>query len=410
MNAAASPARPLPAAFWALWAGLMVNRAATFVVAFLGLFLVRDRGLSPAAAGEIMGLFGLGAMLSGPLGGALADRLGRKPTMMLGLLASAAAVSGLAVARPPALLAALAFGASLLGDVYRPAAHAAVADLVPPDERRRAFGLVYWAVNLGMAVGLAVAGLVASRSLVVLFAADAGTSLLCAVVVLWRVPETRAAGEAHEPVLAGLARVFADGMLMTLLGLVLVSLAVFCQFELALPLDLTAHGFSPSFFALLSAMNCAGVVVLQPILGPRLRGVDAGHLLAASALLIGLGYGANLLGDSALVYLGGTLIWTVGEVVGFPTAAALVADLAPADLRGRYQGAYSMTWGAALMLSPLVSGAVLQRFGARAVWGGCLAAGALVALGQLRAAGPRRRRLAAQRAAEPEGPGSPALA
>jgi MFS family permease len=131
-----------PASFWALWSGLLVNRSATFVVAFLGLFLVRDRGMSPGPAGQLMALYGLGSALSGPLGGVLADRFGRKVTMLLGLLASAAAVTGLALARAPHLLAGLAFAASLLGETYRPAAHAAVADLVAPEERRRAFGLV----------------------------------------------------------------------------------------------------------------------------------------------------------------------------------------------------------------------------------------------------------------------------
>jgi MFS family permease len=81
-------------------------------------------------------------------------------------------------------------------------------------------------------------------------------------------------------------------------------------------------------------------------------------------------------------------------VVGFPVASALVADLAPIELRGRYQGAYAMTWGAALLLAPLAAGTTLQHLGPGAVWAGCLAIGAAVALGHLAAAGPRRRRLA----------------
>jgi MFS family permease len=389
-----TPAR-LPAAFWTLWAGLLVNRSATFVVGFLGLFLVRDRGMSPASAGQVVALYGLGAALSGPLGGALADRLGRRATMLLGLCSSAAAVTGLAFARTPPLLAALTFAASLLGDTYRPAAHAAVADLVAPEERRRAYGLVYWAVNLGMAIGLFAAGIVAERSLRALFLADAGTSLLCAGLVAALVPETRPPGAGHEPAFAGMVRVLRDGTYVTLLVLTLGNLTVFCQWQLGLPLDLAAHGIGPSVFAWLMALNCGGVVVLQPLLGPRLRRLDAGPLLAVSALLMGLGFGLNLLGGHLATYVGGALLWTLAEVIGFPTTSALVADLAPPELRGRYQGAYSMTWGGALMLSPLVAGATLQRFGAPALWAGCLAVGAIVAVGHLAAAGPRRRRLSA---------------
>ncbi|HET9599911.1 MAG TPA: MFS transporter [Anaeromyxobacteraceae bacterium] len=402
---------PLPASFWALWTGLLVNRAATFVVPFLGLYLVRDRGLSAAVAGQIMALYGLGSALSGPLGGALADRIGRKPTMLLGLLSSAAAVVGLAVARPPLVLAALTFASALLGETYRPAAHAAVADLVvAPAERRRAFGLVYWAVNLGMALGLLAAGLVAERSLLALFLADAATSVLCAGLVLWRVPESRPAGAEHDPVLAGMARVFRDGTYVTFLGLTVLGLAVFCQWQLALPLDLAAHGIGPAAFSWLMAFNCGGVVVLQPLLGRRLRTVDSGWLLAASAFLTGLGFGVNLWGGHLAVYVAGTLLWTLAEVVGFPCASSLVAELAPPELRGRYQGAYAMTWGAALMLSPLTAGAVLERWGAAAVWGGCLALGAALAAAHLAVAGPRRRRLAALAASRTDAPSVPGSA
>jgi MFS family permease len=211
--------------------------------------------------------------------------------------------------------------------------------------------------------------------------------------VLARVPETRPVGVGHDPVLAGMARVLRDRTYVTLLALTVAALTVFCQWQLALPLDLAAHGLGPSVFARLMALNCGGVVVLQPLLGPRLRHVDGGWLLATSALLMGLGFGVNLVGGRLAVYVSGTLLWTLAEVVGFPVAAALVADLAPAELRGRYQGAYAMTWGTALMLSPLIAGATLEHFGAPALWAGCLVVGAAVAMGHLVAAGPRRRRL-----------------
>jgi MFS family permease len=176
---------------------------------------------------------------------------------------------------------------------------------------------------------------------------------------------------------------------------------VFTQFQLALPLDMAAHGVPPSSFALLMAFNCLGVVLLQPWLTPLLRRFDGAALLAAATLLFGLGYGLNALVSTLPLYLLGAAFWTVGEVVGFPVAAALVADLAPLPLRGRYQGAFSMTWGLGMTLSPIAGGEVIQRLGAPALWGACLATAVLVALGHLAAGGPRRRRLAQLAAAAP---------
>lgn len=370
---------------------MLVNRLASFVVTFLALYLVTDRGFSADQAGQVVAIYGLGMLLAGPVGGALADRIGRRQTMLLGLTLGGACVAVLGFLRDPAGLTFVAFLAALTGDVYRPAAQAAVADVVAPADRARAYGLIYWAVNLGWAISLSVAGFVAERSMLALFLADAATSLAFALIVLARVPETRPAHHGAAPVVHGLFRVFRDGPFMVFLGLHLAVLLVFTQFQLALPLDYTAHGVGPRAFSLIMALNGLGVVVLQPLLSPLLQRHDGARMLALSSLLIGVGFGLNAFGGSLPAYLAGAVLYTIGEVIGFPVASAIVADLAPPHLRGRYQGAFSMAWGLAFTLSPLLGGEVLHRFGGTSLWLGCLATGALAAALHL-AAGPARRR------------------
>jgi len=90
-DAVASRTRGLPAAFWTIWCGLVVNRLASFVLPFLSIYLVRDRGFLPAQAGRVLALYGVGVTVAGPLGGFLADRAGRRITMVLAL----------ALGRPP---------------------------------------------------------------------------------------------------------------------------------------------------------------------------------------------------------------------------------------------------------------------------------------------------------------------
>lgn len=402
----------LPATFWTLFAGMLVNRLASFVGIFLGLYLVRERGLLPDAAGRVVSLFGVGVLVAGPVGGTLADAIGRRATMLLSLGLGAVVIGAIGFLRAPWLLGLFAFLAALTSELYRPAMNAAIADLVPPADRTRAYGLVYWAVNLGWSISLALAGFVAERSFALLFLADAATCALFALIVFLRVPETRPPGtHAHSP-LAGLSLALRDGPLVAFLLLHLAGLVVFLQFQLAAPLDMAAHGLGPKVFSALMALNGLGVVLLQPFLGPALQRRDGARLLALSALLFGLGFGVNAaLGTApgaALgplpVYTFGVLLWTVGEVVGFPAANALVANLAPVALRGRYQGTFSMAWGLAFAASPILGGEVLTRYGARALWLLCLAIGGSVALGHLAVAGPRRRRLAAIQASPPPQP------
>ncbi len=396
----------LPATFWTLLAGMFVNRLASFVGVFLALYLVRERGLQPDAAGRIVSLFGVGVLVAGPLGGALADAIGRRATMLLSLVLGAFAVGAIGFLREPWLLGLFAFLSAATSELYRPAVNAAIADLVPPLDRARAYGLVYWAVNLGWSMSLVFAGLVAERSFVALFLADAVTCLVFAGLVFLRVPETRPEGtQAHSP-LAGLSLAFRDGPFVAFLLLHLAALVVFLQFQLAAPLDMAAHGLRPAIFSALLALNGLGVVLLQPLVGASLRTRDGARLLAIAALLFGLGFGVNALVESPLaratgplpIYAVGVAFWTVGEVVGFPVAATLVADLAPVALRGRYQGAFSMAWGVAFALAPLLGGELMTRLGAQTLWLFCLALGLVVGALHLAIAGPRRRRLAALQA------------
>lgn len=395
----------LPPVFWTLWTGMLVNRLASFVITFLALYLVRERGFTADAAGRVVALYGVGLLLAGPIGGLLADRHGRRVTMLMGLSLGGLCVAVIGFVRDPLALAVLAFLSALAGDLYRPAANAAIADVVVPADRARAFGLVYWAVNLGWAVSLSVAGFVAERSMLALFLADAVTSFAFAGIVWRHVPETRPAHHAPAPVVGGLVRVFRDRAFVTFLLLHLVVLVVFTQFQLAAPLDYAAHGVGPVSFSALMALNGIGVVVLQPLLSPRLHEHDGARVLALSSVLIGVGYGLNAFAGSLPAYVAATVLFTVGEVLGFPVASAIVADLAPADLRGRYQGAFSMSWGLAFTLSPLIGGEVLHRAGGRALWLGCLVVGLLMALAHLAAGPARQRRLAEIRAAtHPPGP------
>jgi MFS family permease len=412
MIVATPPARPaLPPVFWVLFWATLVNRAASFVAVFLALHLTQALGISETAAGWIVGCWGFGSWIASPIGGAMADRVGRRPTMLFGLATNAAVVVAIAFVSDAALLLCLAFLGGATHQLYIPAASAAVADVVPPDDRARAYGLIYWAMNLGLAIGFAIGGVVPGHYLWLLFVADAGTTFLCALLIAWRVSETRPTGLQHEPMLSGLARVATDGTFMIFTGLHLVALVVFTQFQLALPLDMNSHGQGSRAFAWLMAFNCAGVVVLQPWLAPRLQRFDGSRLLAVSAVLFGVGYGLNALVPgiaqslSALgfgspeiwrfvLYLVGAAFWTVGEVVGFPVASALVADLAPVELRGRYQGAFSMIWGMAMTLSPVLGGLAIDQLGAPALWALCLGVGVAIGVGHLIAAPARRRRLA----------------
>ncbi len=393
----------LPATYWWLWTGMLVNRIGGFVVGFLGLYLTERRGLSVGEAGVYVSLYGLGSVAAGPVAGVLADRFGRRATMLGGLVLGGLGTMSLGFAASPAALAALALAVGFVGEIYRPAVHAAVADVVRPEERPRAYGLLYWAVNLGFTFGFALGGFLATVSWTALFVGDGATTLAFAALVWRRVPETRPAHLPVEPVLrtiAGVAAPLRDGVFASFLGLNFLLVLVFFQFGLALPVEMRSHGISPAGYGALLTLNGVIIVFLQPLSARRLARFDRSRVMAVAAILVGTGFGLNAFCRTVPAYAGAIVVWTLGEIANQPAAASLVADLAPTALRGRYQGAFSLSWATAATVASALGGAILARLGPGALWGGCFALGLLTAAGQLAAARARRERVEATRTGE----------
>src|SRR5438128_2407169 len=89
----------LPGVYWTVWLGTLVNKLGGVVVPFLALYLTRERHLSKALCGLIVACYGGGTVLAGLTGGVLADRVGRRATMLVSLFLGAAAMLGIGLAR-----------------------------------------------------------------------------------------------------------------------------------------------------------------------------------------------------------------------------------------------------------------------------------------------------------------------
>jgi MFS family permease len=373
----------LPRTYWLLWSGVLLNRLGGSVFFLLSIYLTRERGLSPELAGLVISLYAAGAMLSGPAGGVLADRIGRRATLLLSTGGGGALMLAFGFVRTRGV-GALAVLAPLLGffsDLCRPPLQAAVTDVVPPDGRRRAYAFLYWAINLGFGGAAIVGGALAEHHFLLLFVIDGLTTFAYGAIVFAGVPETRPLvvpaqpQPSSTPSLAALIAPFHDRRFMSFLLIQLLLLVAFSQVVVALPLDMRNHGLSTMQIGWLLGLNGLVIVIAQPIALRFVRGLDHVQWLAAGSALTGFGLGAMALAAGGpLVYAAATVLWTLGEI-GFSTAApAIVADLSPIDRRGAYQGTFQLAWGVASMIAPLVGPPVLARAGGPALWIGCLVA------------------------------------
>ncbi|MEV3856130.1 MFS transporter [Streptomyces sp. NPDC050095] len=374
----------LPREFWWLWTSTLVNRLGNFVVVFLALYLTASRGFSAAYAGLVASLMGLGGVIAALLGGVLADRLGRRPTLLGAQLASGATVAVLAFVQDPVGIAVTGFALGVASNASRPAIQAMMADIVPPEDRVRAFSLNYWAINLGFAVSSVYAGFLVAQSYTLGFLVEAGMTFVCALLVFFKVKESRPTsmavpGGTKSAVTMG--TVLRDGRFMLMVGLSFLVAVVFTQSSVGLPIVMGEKGLGSADVGLVAAVNGVIIVALQIPLTRLIQHRDPGRLLTFSSLLIGFGFALTAFAGSVATYALTVVVWTLGEMVNAPTQSGLVARLAPAEGRGRYQGVYTTSWSAAALVAPLAGGWVIDSAGAGWLWAGCAVLGAVTAFG-----------------------------
>ncbi|TCC48659.1 MFS transporter [Kribbella capetownensis] len=372
----------LPRAFWALWVCQLVNRLGSFVQPFLVLYLTHDRHLSAGTAGAVAAAVGAGSVAAQLSGGWLADRVGRRLTMLICFFGTGAALILLGSARSMAMIWVTAFLVGLLGDLFRPAVQATVADLLEPGERVRAYGLLFWAINLGFSVSTVSAGVLASVGYGLLFWLNAGTSVIAGLVIWAMVPESRPAPEAGVPHRPLLPVVLRDTVFLLMILLQIGYATIYMQGYSTLPLAMADDGLPSSTYGLVIALNGVVIVLIQPFLGKWLVKIDRPKLLAVSMLVVGLGFGIGAVVHTWWGYGVSVVVWTIGEIGFAAVIGAVFADLAPIDLRGRYMGLAGMAFGVGTVVGPLTGTNALEHFGPTVTWLGCAVLGVVIFIGQ----------------------------
>lgn len=378
--------RTLPRSAWLLYAGTFISKFGSFVIVFLAVYVTRI-GYSAAEAGMALSAYGFGALISAPVGGHLADRLGRRNSIALSMFMSAGAMLGLSQAHEFALIVALAALAGFTSELYRPAAAALLADFTPAGQRVPAFAMNRLAVNLGFAAGPAVGGFLAQRSFLLLFVGDALTSAIFGVVALAALPRGEraptASGERNWVRVVLSDRGFSIFLAASALGgLILVQ--AFSSFALQV-----SSRFGNAQFGTLISLNGALIVFLELPIASWTQRQRPRRVMALGLLLLGLGFGITLFAGPPAVLALAVIVWTLGEIAFMPVAGAYVADVAPDHMRGRYQGAWGSTFGIAFVLGPTL-GLTFYSVSPVGLWLSCIVLGGVAAT--LVLTGPEARR------------------
>lgn len=375
----------LPREVWLLFATNLINRAGMMVLPFLVLYLTRELGFSLTRAGSMLAVYGASAIVFGPIGGRLSDRIGALPVMRVSLIASGLMLLLFPLAKTFAAVAAMTVLWAGCAEMFRPASLAAITHVVAPEQRRQAFALNRLAINLGMSIGPALGGFLATVSFHAMFVVDAITTLLAGTLLAvtpWRAfsgVNSEAANRQGSRI--GPATILHDGRFLVFLGGVILVGIVFFQHESALPLYLVQYlRLSPAFYGMLFTINTLLIVGLEvPIITATAHWPNRRSLIIG-CILFAVGFGALGVIASPGGVIATVVVWTFGEMLLFPAMSAHMAEIAPENRRGAYMGAYSMSLSISLTVGPWMGTQLLASLGPVRVWSVMFALGALAAL------------------------------
>jgi MFS family permease len=362
-----------PVAVKAIFAGVFVNRAGGFLNIFLVLYLT-SKGHSPAQAAFALGCYGFGGVAGVLIGGVLADRLGARNVTMLSMSSTAVLIVSLLYLPSYLILLAAVAVVGLVSQLFRPAAATLLSQLSPDDRQLMVFAIYRFGLNIGATaaplLGYALYYL-DHRHYTLLFWGEALFAVVYAVLA-WLTLPNRGQGrtETRDPAAPradGYLAVLRDRRYLMFLIAVLFGAAVYVQYLSTLPLDVKAEHVPIFWYTVVVSLNGACVILLELPLTKLSQHWPVRLTCCLAFGFVGLGvlcYGLPL-GPAVLVV--GTLIWTLGEIVGSPALFAYPALAAPPRLRGRYIGGFQFMFGLGSAIGPMIGGLLFVHLGHR-VW------------------------------------------
>jgi MFS family permease len=343
---ARSHAARFPRPYWFLLAGEAVQSVGFGIaVPYMTLYLTGPVGITAAQTGVMMLVWTTVSLAGQPLGGVLADRIGRRPVMIGGLAGAGVSAAGLAFVSSfwQVIVVTVAWGT--FNSIFEPAAGAYIADVTEPGLRTEAYGLWHVMANAGFALGPPIGALVIWLSSMRTTYLLTGVAILVYLAIAFRaLPESKSApGEGEPP--ARFREALRDRVLLLLaLGTATATFA-FAFFEEALPVFLhEERGLAVVTWGLILGINPILVTLFQyPISRWASRRSSRG-VLAAGAILQGAALMLLLPFETVAALVVAVVVLTAGEMLIAPVSSAVAAELAPERLRGSYQGVINLAW------------------------------------------------------------------
>ncbi len=369
-----------PRQFWLMFCGMTISTlGASMIWPFLMIYVSGKLELPRTTVAFLFTINSAAGLISSFLAGPIIDRVGRKGVMIFSLIGNGVAYFLLSRATTLPAFEVLMALSGTVNPLYRVGGDAMMADLIPPARRADAYALLRMSNNIGISIGPAVGGFIASASYTIAFyAATIGLSmygLLLAFFARETMPPRSDTQQAEHP-LKAYGHILRDGPFTSFVGtfvltqmcavLIWVLMGVYAKQQYHIP---------ESQYGFLATTNALMVVFFQVYVTRFTKQFPALRVMVVGSLFYAMGVGSVALAHDFWGFWSSMVVMTVGELMLMPTSSSYVANLAPADMRGRYMSIYGLTWNVAAGIGPVMGGFLNDRVAPTATWYGGMVVG-----------------------------------
>ena len=347
----------------------------TLLMPFFALYVTQKFGVGMTQAGIILATNSVAGMIGSTIGGAMADRFGRRGIILFGLVVSAFSGLTLGFVNKFYFFYGLSVFVGLMGSAAHPAHQSMIADILTADNRCEGFGIMRVISNFAWIIGPTIGGLLASYNFLYLFLSDAVISSITAILVFRLLPETKpqpkekAEAESLLQTLSGYRVALMDRPFFAFIFASILMILVYQQMYSSLSVYLRdVHHVDPQFYGMIMSSSAVTVVIFQFGVTRIIKKYPPFLMMATATFFYMIGFTMYGFVATVPLFVLAMVIITIGEMVGMPTSNVLAASFAPEEMRARYMAVFGLTWTVPSMIGPWAAGLVFDNFDPNYVW------------------------------------------
>jgi predicted MFS family arabinose efflux permease len=359
---------------WLLSFVMLVNRSGTMVIPFMTIYLTQpSMGYSIGQAGIVMGMFGLGAICGGLIGGKLTDKFGFYPVQLITLTGGGIMFIILGQMKSFPLICIVTFLLSLINDAFRPANSTAIAHYSKEENRTRSYSLNRLAINLGWAIGGAVGGILASINYHLLFWVDGCTNIIGALLLRYFLSPSNNEASLQQKIIINepVQSAYKDKGYIFFIILTILFATCFFQLFSTMPVYYKQVLHLPEYLiGLLMALNGGLIALVEMVMVFKMEGKRENlFYISNGTLLIGISFLLlNIFPPLAISAVVFTFLVTIAEMSSMPFMNSFWVSRTKPSNRGQYAGLYTIAWSVAQVAGPAGGSQVVEYFSFRTLY------------------------------------------